>query len=229
MAASRASLRLLATLLSGVVLVLAGLGVWQVQRLGWKLDLIARTEARLAAETEAAPEPELWPSLGDEDEYTQVTVSGHFAGQDVLVKAVTELGPGFWVMTPLTTPEGWTVLINRGFVPADPEVADYRPVASEPVTLYGLLRLSQPGGGFLRANDPEANRWYSRDTAAIALTEGLGPVAPYFIDRSSTGEDFPRGGLTVVQFRNHHLQYALTWFAMAGLLAGMIVWMLRRG
>lgn len=211
-----------------VVLILTALGVWQMQRLAWKTDLIARVETRLAADPVHAPGPAAWPDLtAAGDEYRRVTVTGTYAADsDILVQAVTDRGAGFWVMTPLTAEGGWTVLVNRGFVPRDRR--DDRPVPPGPHTVSGLLRLSQPGGAFLRANDPSANRWYSRDTAAIGAALGLGDVAPYFIDADRRGDAPPIGGLTVIAFRNNHLSYALTWFVMAGGLAFLTVRALRR-
>jgi surfeit locus 1 family protein len=91
-----------------------------------------------------------------------------------------------------------------------------------PVTVTGLLRVTEPRGGFLRANDPASGRWYSRDVAAIAEAKGLGgAVAPYFIDAGAAPNagGLPVGGITVVDFRNAHLSYALTWFGLAALIA----------
>jgi surfeit locus 1 family protein len=89
----------------------------------------------------------------------------------------------------------------------------------------GLLRLTEPKGGFLRANDPAADRWYSRDVEAMAAARGLTDTAPYFIDADATPNPggLPVGGLTVVAFRNSHLVYALTWFALALMLAALTV------
>ena len=211
-----------------VFLVLMGLGVWQVQRLAWKTDLIARVDARVAADPVPAPPPAEWAGLTAENaEYRRVSVGGEYRpDSDVLVQAVTERGAGFWVMTPLVTEDGWTVLVNRGFVAADRR--DDRPLPQGPQAVTGLLRLSQPDGAFLRANDPDAGRWYSRDTQAIAATLGLPDVAPYFIDADRAGEGQPIGGLTVIAFRNSHLTYALTWFAMAGGLLVLVAYALRR-
>ena len=211
-----------------VFLVLMGLGVWQVQRLAWKTDLIARVDARVAADPVPAPPPAEWAGLTAENaEYRRVSVGGEYRpDSDVLVQAVTERGAGFWVMTPLVTDDGWTVLVNRGFVAADRR--DDRPLPQGPQAVTGLLRLSQPDGAFLRANDPDAGRWYSRDTQAIAATLGLPDVAPYFIDADRAGDAQPIGGLTVIAFRNSHLTYALTWFAMAGGLLVLVAYALRR-
>jgi surfeit locus 1 family protein len=105
------------------------------------------------------------------------------------------------------------------------------------VTIVGLLRLTEQGGGYLRANEPANNRWFSRDVSAIAAARGLGEVAPYFIDAEALEPELPGapvGGLTVIAFSNNHLQYALTWFGLASMLiagAWLVVrheWRLRR-
>jgi surfeit locus 1 family protein len=208
-----------------LAVVFAGLGKWQVQRLFWKLDLIARVEARVHRAAVPAPPTSEWADISAEkDEYRHVTASGTFDhGKAVLVQAVTELGAGFWVVTPLVQEGGSTILINRGFVPADRRDPASRAAGdpSGPVHVIGLLRISEPGGGFLRSNDAVGGRWYSRDVAAIAAAEGLGNVAPYFIDADATPNPggLPVGGLTVVSFRNSHLVYALTWFALAAMSA----------
>ncbi|WP_245155564.1 SURF1 family protein [Paracoccus ravus] len=216
----------LMTLASAVgVIVLLSLGIWQVQRLNWKLDLIDRVESRLEAPAVPAPGPQDWAAITPAgDEYRRVSLSGIYAyDSEVLVKAVTGRGAGFWVMTPLTLPEGWSVWINRGFVPSDrrESAARARPEGLQDVT--GLLRITQPGGAFLRENDPQGGMWYSRDVSALSRSYGLTDAAPYFVD-AGMGPDataLPVGGLTVVSFRNNHLSYALTWFAMAaGLAAG---------
>lgn len=228
--AGRAALALaLVALFAGLI----ALGVWQLQRLGWKRALIAQVEQRLAAAPVAAPGPAEWPGIGPQDAYRRVALRGTFRNdRETLVQAVTRFGAGFWVLTPLETDRGFTVLVNRGFVPPERRAPGARgaPAPSGTVTVRGLLRLTEPGGGFLRDNDPAAGRWYSRDVAAIARARQLGPTAPYFVDADAAASPgWPRGGLTIVRFPNNHLVYALTWFGMAALLAGALAWLARRG
>lgn len=212
---------------------LTALGIWQLERRVWKLDLIERVDARIHASPVPAPGPEAWPTVtAASDEYRRVAVTGHFLNdREALVQAVTDLGGGFWVMTPLVTDRGFTVLVNRGFVSPerrDPATrADGQPQGE--VTVTGLLRLTEPKGGFLRSNDPAAGRWYSRDVAAIAAAKGLNDVAPYFIDADGTRNPggWPVGGLTVVSFPNSHLSYALTWFALDLMLIGAVLYVFR--
>lgn len=202
------------------------LGEWQLQRRVWKLDLIGRVEQRIHAPAVAAPGPAQWPAMtAASDEYRRVQARGVFLpGQDTLVQASTDLGSGFWVLTPMRLNDGGLVLINRGFVSSTASAALATPLPTETVAVDGLLRMSQPGGGFLRHNDPAAGRWYSRDVQAIAAARGLKQVAPYFIDADArAGDAEPVGGLTVISFPNNHLVYALTWFALA-LMTAAAAW-----
>jgi surfeit locus 1 family protein len=129
------------------------------------------------------------------------------------------------------------VLVNRGFVPPERRVVPGRGAASPqgPVTVSGLLRISEPVGGFLRKNDPATQRWHSRDVPAIAAAHGLpaDQVAPYFVDAgaarvaSGSPAQWPIGGLTVVHFADSHLVYALTWYALAAMVLGAVFYIRR--
>lgn len=205
--------------------VLTALGVWQVHRLAWKVDLIERVNQRVHAAPVPAPGPAAWPQINAADDaYRHIGVRGQFLDRcPVLVRAVTELGGGYWVVAPFQTAEGFHVLVNRGFVPSGEgrNACGLKPPAGR-VALTGLLRISEPGGGFLRHNDPVQDRWYSRDVTAIAASRDVGTIAPYFIDADASAGPAasPVGGLTVISFPNNHLVYALTWFGLAIMAAG---------
>ncbi|MCC2603326.1 SURF1 family protein [Sphingopyxis yananensis] len=211
---------------------LIGLGVWQVQRLAWKQHLIAAVDSRKDAAPISAAGPDQWATLSPEqDVYRRVTATGVFRhDQSVLVQAVTERGGGFWVMTPLDIGR-YRIFINRGFVPPEKAKPASRAEGdvTDTVTVTGLMRFSEPKGGFLRDNDPAADRWFSRDIAAMAKAKAVTHAAPYFIDADATPNagGYPIGGMTVVTFTNNHLVYALTWFGLAG-IAFFFAWMLWR-
>jgi len=207
--------------------------------------------------------PPSGPVTREGHEYLHVVVDGvYLSNHDTLVQAVTDFGPGYWVMTPLCRPDGSIVLVNRGFVPNTTRAPVTTRAAVIPanagtpgaphatsacstsaqstrgprvrgddgVMVTGLLRLSEPTGAFLRHNDPSANRWYSRDVDAIAVARALPHVASYFIDADASAQPAqgePIGGLTVIHFPNNHLQYALTWYAMALMAAAALIWILR--
>jgi len=214
----------LLALLVAAAVCFAALGVWQLERRAWKLDLIARVGARIHATPVSIPPLDQGVDAA-RDEYRRVRLTGRFIhDRATLVDALTVEGSGFWVLTPLDTGAG-QIMINRGFVPAARKDDYGRP--SGRVTVTGLMRMTEPDGRFLRPNRPEADLWYSRDVAAIVHARKLGPVAPFFVDAERT-TGYPMGGLTVVNFRNTHLIYALTWFALAA-MAGYGILRLRRG
>jgi surfeit locus 1 family protein len=237
----------LAMLAIFLIVLFAGLGTWQVQRLQWKLALIERVNTRVHATPVAPPDAARWAQVSKEsDEYRHVRLAGHFLYEySTPVQAVSELGAGFWLVTPLCVSDGTIVLVNRGFIPA----ADNKPgryparrangnpcagTSGPAHSLTGLLRIAEPGGGFLRENDPTNNRWFSRDVAGIAATRGLTKVAPFFVD-AARGQDpagapeHPVGGLTVISFQNNHLVYAITWYALALMVAGAWWYVARSG
>lgn len=220
---STAALVLLGVAALAVFFGLLALGIWQVERRAWKLDLIARVDQRVAAAPVAPPSD--WAGIdADRDEYRHVRISGRFLNdREAQVVASTAKGAGYWVLTPLQAADGTVILVNRGFVPTENRDPATRAAGhvDGPVTVTGLLRITEPKGGFLRSNDPAAERWYSRDVAAIAAARGLTNVAPYFVDADATPNlgGLPIGGLTVISFPNSHLVYAVTWFGLAAALA----------
>lgn len=219
---SRRSRGVIAAGMLALAIGFIALGIWQLYRREWKHALIAAVDARIHAAPVPAPGAAAWPTLSAEkDAYRRVRITGRLRNdREALVKAVTDAGAGYWVLTPLEA-QGFTVLINRGFVPPERRSSSTRAAGNVtgPVTITGLLRFSEPHGGFLRSNDPAHDRWYSRDVAAIASKRQLANAAPYFIDADATPNPggYPVGGLTVVHFSDNHLGYALTWFALAGL------------
>jgi surfeit locus 1 family protein len=226
---SRAALVSLTLVGLGLCAGLIALGNWQLDRRTWKLDLIARVEQRAHATPVAAPGPEQWAQVSAQhDEYRRVRLAGTFLhDRETLVQASTALGSGYWVLTPLKTADGPVVLINRGFVGPQRRDRASRGASGAPVTVIGLLRLTEPGGTLLRRNDPAHERWYSRDVSAISAARGLTGCAPFFVDAEAAtapqdeagGQAVPVGGLTVIAFHNNHLVYAVTWYALALMVA----------
>ena len=197
----------------------AALGIWQLERLGWKNELVAAVESR-----STAPPSDLnnqdWSALDlTQSEYLRVSAVGQFEGVDTFTQAVTVHGGGFWTLTPLRLADGRSILINRGFVTSAQRDAGVPRPRGE-MTVTGLLRLTEPDGGFLRANDPLSGRWYSRDIAEIGASYDDLDVSPFFVDADPSAEPYPIGGLTVLSFPNNHLVYALTWFGLTLLCLG---------
>jgi surfeit locus 1 family protein len=223
------SLAILSILGLLLIAAFAALGTWQLKRLSWKLDLIARIEERVQAAPVPVPPRSDWPNVtAARDEYRHVTLQGRFLHEkETLVYAATERGAGYWVVTPLAAADGTTVLVNRGFVPTERREASTRregQIEGE-AKVTGLVRMDEPNGSLLQSNKAGENRWYSRDVGAIAAARGLSEVAPYFVDADAVPNrgGLPVGGLTRVVFPNNHLVYAVTWYGLAAMTAGMLV------
>jgi surfeit locus 1 family protein len=226
------------------IAILLGLGFWQLERRVWKEELIARIEARTNALPAAVPPEGEWKNVNAErDEYRRVTARGTFRhDHEVQVYTVVSeqkgraAGPGYWVMTPLELSSGAAVIVNRGFVPLDRRNPDTRTAGqvSGQTTVAGLLRMPEQATLFSPENEPARNAWYRRDPGEIARALRLERVAPFTIDADATPNPggLPEGGRTRINFRNDHLQYAVTWFGLALALAGVFgafAWQRLRG
>jgi surfeit locus 1 family protein len=223
--------------------VLAGLGTWQLERRQWKHALIAKLEQRLSAPPVALPPPQEWRGLGQSaHEFTRVAFRAAFVpGEEALVysgagsalrKDVS--GPGYWVFAPARTASGAVVVVNRGFVPEgrqDPASRTDGALAG-PVDLVGVLRWPEEPSWFTPASDPARNLWFARDQGAIAAARKWGDVAPFYVEQEAPVPPggLPRPGRLAVSLPDNHLQYALTWYGLALILAVVFaVWVRGRG
>jgi surfeit locus 1 family protein len=218
------------------LIVLCGLGCWQLQRLSWKQELIARVEERAQNfSTVPVPSEYDWRNVtAERDEYRRVTVTGTFRhdrealAYDLLSDAKGKFsGPGYWVLTPLETPDGATIIVNRGFVPLDRMDAGTRKEGqvAGTVTVTGLLRMPEDRFWFTPADDPTRRVWQERNPAAIAKAYGLTRTAPFFVDADAKPNPggLPQGGETRLVFSNRHLEYAITWFGLAFALMAVFI------
>jgi len=211
-------------------LAFLGLGTWQVQRLHWKEGLIAAREAG----ARAAPVP--LPRSLDEAralEFHPVRVEGSYRqDSELYLQAIAKDGkPGVHVMTPLALAGGGFVFVDRGFVPDDRKDPATRAAAQfpGPVTVTGLLRLPSPPGAFTPANDPAHHRWFSVDLPAMAAADHLDTVPPFYLEADATPNPgrYPVGGQTNLALANDHLQYAITWYALAAAMPVLYLMLVR--
>jgi len=200
-------------------LILLGLGGWQMQRMGWKHDLIAKITERMAAEPVPLP---LAPDDPAAFEYRRVTVSGTFRhAQEIFLAArdVRYSVYGTQILTPLETAEGQFILVSRGWVPNEKKAATTR-AAGQPtgtVTITGIARVPHPRGWLVPDNSPDRNFWLWVDLPAMAKFAGVPGFAPLLVEADNTPNigGFPVGGQTRVSFPDNHGVYAITWFALA--------------
>lgn len=218
--------------------ILIGLGVWQLDRKVWKENLIAALTARLDRAPADLPPREAWASLTQQrDEFKRVGFPAEILpGQQALVYSAGSAlrsdvkGPGYWVFAPARLAGGSSVIVNRGFVPLDRKDAA-KSVPAGSIDIVGIMRWPETRGLFTPADDPKNNVWYLRDIAAMAAAKHWVNVAPFYIDQESPVPPggLPKPGKMVVNLPDNHLQYAITWFGLALVLAGVyLVWLIRR-
>jgi len=215
--------------------VLIGLGIWQIQRKAWKENLIASLTARVAMAPEPLPAAQTWPTLDQStNEYRRVRFSAEFdhAREALVFAAATGFrpdvsGPGYWVFTPARLADNSVVIVNRGFVPDGRQDARSRPDGqiSGSHEIVGALRWADTRHWFTPKDDPAHNLWFARDPVAIAAAKGLDATAPFYVEAETPVPPggLPQPGKLVVALPDNHLQYALTWFALAAVLAGVFI------
>jgi cytochrome oxidase assembly protein ShyY1 len=215
-----------------MVTLLTGLGVWQLQRRVEKHALIVALTERLAAAPGSLPLPAQWSSLSPQgDEFRRVRFAATYQpAPDAMVyssgSAVREdiSGPGTWAFMPARLPTGETIVINAGFVQntmqdrSQQDRAVTRLLTGEPVTLTGYIRFPEAAGVLTPTENPAKRLWFTRDHLAMARALGWGEVAPFYIDLEQPvpAGGIPKPGALEVHLKDDHLQYALTWFALAG-------------
>lgn len=226
------------SLLPAAVLAFAALialGTWQLQRKAWKEGLIATLNERLAEPPSALPAAETWPSLDrSSEEYRRVKFSAEFdhRKESLVYGAASAFrpdisGPGYWVFTPARLADGPFVFVNRGFVPEgrqDPTSRSEGEIMG-PVEIVGAVRWPEARNWFSPADDPLHNLWFSRDPQAIADAKGIRAMAPFYVEQEAPVPpgSLPQPGKIVVNLRNEHLQYAVTWYGLAAVLVIIFV------
>ncbi|WP_420011205.1 SURF1 family protein [Tateyamaria sp.] len=209
----------------GGAAILISLGVWQVQRLAWKQDLLARIEAEIAAD----PVP-LADALAPEfRRYAPVEMTGSFAeGHIRMLASRKSIGPVYRIIRPFELAQGARVLVDTGW---QPQLAEVGGAPQVRLTVVGNLDAPNEADEFTPAPDIAANIWFARDVPAMAAALNTDPVlvvlreAPE-IDLAVTPWPVDSAGIP-----NDHLQYATTWFSLAAIWMAMttyFVWRPRR-
>jgi cytochrome oxidase assembly protein ShyY1 len=232
MSATRRSVAGLGIFTALVLALLVGLGIWQLQRRVEKHALIAQLTERLAAAPGALPQQSQWNALTPgADEFRRVRFTASYESRpDAMVyssgSAVrTDIsGPGTWAFLPARLPGGETVVINAGFVQntmqdrAQEDRAVGRLMTGQPVTLTGYIRFPESAGGLTPQENLAKRLWFTRDHVVMAKALGWGEVAPFYIDLEAPVPEsgIPKPGPLEVHLKDDHLQYAVTWFGLAG-------------
>jgi surfeit locus 1 family protein len=213
------------------IAILCALGAWQMHRLSWKEDLLRQMDAELSKDASQI----LLDSddFRGEDDLKRGSVRGtyDFEKQILIGPRTFNNLPGRHVYTPLRLEDGTYILINRGWVPTDWTSAHETPEARDAAQrnaqggIIGMLRRKWDGSPFTPDNKPEADKWYKPDTQAVAKAKNIPTLhdALFMLEGTETEGDYPIAVSTKATPPNNHLQYAIFWFTMAGILAVIFV------
>ncbi|KAI1366635.1 SURF1 family-domain-containing protein [Xylaria arbuscula] len=217
------------------------LGTWQVQRLGWKTELIARFEDRLVQPPLPLP-PRVDPDAIHDFDFRRVVARGRYRHDlEMLVGPRMRDGEdGYMVITPLEREEEevdnrsgvkgkgkgtTTVLVNRGWVAKKFRRQRDRGPGALPtgeVVVEGLLREPWKKNMFTPENRPDKGEFYFPDVKQMAELTGsqavwveqtMEPDLLQALDMHTKG--IPIGRPAEVNLRNNHAQYIFTWYGLA--------------
>lgn len=205
--------------------VLIMLGLWQLDRLAWKTELIDSFNER--ANAAAILPPDVAADL-TQLEFHNLALFGRFMHDRelYLTGRTYEGNAGFHVVTPFRTDQGKIIFVNRGWVSEsyrEPETRQFS-VKDEEVSLRAVLRLPQQKGYFVPENEPENGFWFTLKPDEMAEFQNLNQaVRTYYADQVRTSEvlTLPIAAEIDIDVRNTHLNYALTWFGVALSLIGV--------
>jgi len=201
------------------VIIMLGLGVWQLHRMEWKNALLERIAERIHQEPANFDGGLSWDE--SKDEYRRVRLRGSFVHEQELYLAARSRNGnvGYQVVTPFVLTNGMAVLVNRGWVPSerrDPAKRAEGQIKGD-TDVVAVVRLTQAQGIMQPDNDPAKNVWFYIDVEAMKKASGVATEIDYWFEADATPNPggFPIGGQTRIQIPNDHLQYAVTWFIFA--------------
>jgi len=202
--------------------VLLSLGVWQVQRMAWKQQILDTIAARVDAEPAALP---LMPDPVA-DKYMPVHLAGELVEGELHVLISTRnLGPGYRVIVPFVTEDGRRILVDRGFIQT---AAKAHQRNTGKVKLIGNLHWPDETDGYTPAADTAKNIWYARDVDAMAAALNTLPIMVVLNGHPVNGSSVIPMPINTATIPNDHLQYAITWFSLALIWASMTAYFLWR-
>lgn len=228
-----------------MVALFIGLGVWQLQRRVEKHALIAALNERLAAAPLPLPTPAQWGQLTPaKDEFRRVRFSAAYLHlPDAMVystgSAVRDdvTGPVTWAFLPARLASGETVVVNAGFVPNMMQQREVQNRAVAPLVtghaedMTGYIRFPERAGWLTPAANVDQRLWFNRDHLAMARALGWNSggetIAPFYVDLEAPVPEsgVPKPGPLSVHLPDDHMQYAITWFTLAGgVVIAFVVW-----
>ncbi|KAA1067104.1 surf-like protein [Puccinia graminis f. sp. tritici] len=226
--------------LVSVPILTFALGTWQVQRLGWKKELIKDLENKMALEPIGLPK-HINPKVIPEFEYRKVKLTGRFDhSKEIFIESRTREGElGYHLITPFHPHNGGQpILVNRGFIKRQLKDPRSRPLSQESkdvVEVIGMLRKQESKSFFQPNNSKDSNQWYFVDIQEIAEHLETAPILVDAITYANSGKlnemvsnGLPIGRSPQISLRNMHATYIATWYGLSAITSVMAIMLLRK-
>lgn len=204
--------------------ILISLGMWQLRRLAWKEAMLEQIQASI--EAPAVPLPEkIDPSM----KYMPVTVSGTTTGDEIdMLSGSKDQGGGYQIISRFVTDSGRAIMVDRGFVPQEMRHLERGPTR---LVVQGNLHWPAEVSSSTPKPNLDENIWFARDVPAMAEVLDTEPVlvVASFVEGDAQGvQPIP---VAIDGIPNNHLSYAMQWFMIAAVWAGMtvaLIWRIRQ-
>ena len=196
------------------------LGTWQVARLEYKEELIAKVNAHINGEPIS---PADYKNL-EEDEYKIMRASGEFVNDKTITVINKSLNgkAGTHLLQILKTDDGQKIVVNRGWT-----VSDADPVLTKgKVEITGIIRATQKpnwiGKFVFPDNDPTKNFWFWVELPKVESFLGA-DNKDYYLEQVSAEKPttYPYAFPKEINLYNEHLQYSITWYSLSVILLVM--------
>ncbi len=229
----------------GSIIFFVWLGLWQVERLKWKENLLWQLEKYQDSK------PVEFSILNHDPInhlYKKVFLFGKFLHDEEILLAAKYFSAerekkeiGYHVVTPFLTSEGIVVLVNRGWIPEEMKDQETRKQSlishNMEIPLVGIIRKSSgKAPWFMPQNMPERNIWFWLDIPVIIdfleAKEDIKNLRPVLIQQTNVtsyeGFEYPIPVSEEIKLKNDHMYYAITWFLIAFATLGMWYFWLRK-
>ena len=198
------------------------LGTWQIQRLEWKNKLVAD----ITASTKQPPvylSSDLIAAIldkGSDFDYKRVRVEGTIENTRHKFSLMSKMRNdkiGYHLVLPLTLKNGGMLIVDLGWVPDKKDLSQIALPSGE-ISFTGYLKQTDQAGSFTPENDYDKNQLFTISPIEIAKEKGWAALLPFYVTRTSKEpllEEYPTAIDSVINIRNLHLQYAVTWYLLA--------------
>jgi len=206
------------------IITLICLGFWQIKRMYEKQEFLTNLKTNLAK-----PPTEIDISSNNMILATKIIINGQFiSGHDLHLygqRSGSSDKNGYYLLSPFKTDDNKIVIVARGWFSQLNKRKMFNVSNPGHQSITGVILMAEKQKLFVPHNDLKNNVWFTLDLQQIAKAIKM-DIENYYL-LSFDEEDLPANlepisSKSLLSIRNDHLQYAITWFALA--IAIMVIY-----